>query len=98
MVISQGRLWMSAKSRPMVGRALARMVLSSEPMNSGKSTPSTTSRKSRWVSGLAAAPSALASTYLVSGAMPDCSGFSSRRMTATSATVMVAAVAKNTRR
>ena len=36
--------------------------------------------------------------YFVSGATPDCSGFSSMRMMAISATVMVAAVAKNTRR
>src|SRR4029078_4464666 len=35
----------------MVGSALARMVLSSEPMNTGSSTPSTTSIVSRWVRG-----------------------------------------------
>src|SRR6187455_2276135 len=33
----------------MVGNALARIVVSSEPMNTGSSTPSTTSMVSRWV-------------------------------------------------
>src|SRR5665213_1925078 len=32
----------------MVGSALARMVVSSEPMKTGSSTPSTTSMVSRW--------------------------------------------------
>jgi len=35
-----------AEGVPMVGSALARMVLSIEPMNSGSSTPKTTTRVS----------------------------------------------------
>src|SRR5687768_18494246 len=54
-VISHGRLRMSLRSRPMVGSALARMVLSSAPMNTGSIAPMTNSRRSLWVSGLAAA-------------------------------------------
>src|SRR5258708_6453973 len=61
MVISHGRLWTSSKSRPIVGSALARMVLSSDPRKRGSSTPKTISRVSLWVRGVAPAASAPAS-------------------------------------
>src|SRR5437870_4725522 len=54
MVISQGRPRTSSKSRPIVGSALARIVLSIDPMNKGSSTPKVMSRASRWLKGAGA--------------------------------------------
>ena len=95
-VISHGRLRMSLRSRPMVGSAVARMVLSIEPISTGSMAPMTNSRRSLWVSGRAATVGASMRPYFVSAATPDCRGLSSMRMMEISATVMVAAVAKNT--
>src|SRR5262245_42278900 len=53
-VISHGRLWESPRSAPMVGSAVARLVLSIAPMNNGNMAPTTTRCRSLWVSGLAA--------------------------------------------
>src|SRR6516225_5289359 len=60
-VISQGRLCMSPKSRPIVGSAVARMVWSSDPMSVGSSTPRTISSVCRCVRGSAPRRSARAS-------------------------------------
>src|SRR5215471_15740845 len=49
-VTSQDRLCTSPRSRPMVGSALARMVWSSDDMNTGSSMPQTMSRISLWLS------------------------------------------------
>src|SRR5690348_18161412 len=49
-VTSQGRLCTSPRSRPIVGSALARMVWSSDDMNTGSSMPQMTSRVSSWLS------------------------------------------------
>ena len=51
--MSQGK-GTAPRSRPMVGSALARMVESSEPMNTGSRIPHTICCASRWVSGGAA--------------------------------------------
>src|SRR5260221_2290035 len=50
-VISHGKRCTSPRSRPMVGRALARMVESSEPMNTGSRMPHTICWDCLWVSG-----------------------------------------------
>src|ERR1700722_10222593 len=53
--MSHGRRCTSPRSRPMVGSALARMVESSEPMNTGSRIPHTIRCASWWVSGEGAA-------------------------------------------
>ena len=65
----------------MVGSALARMVLSIAPMNTGSIAPMTNSRRSLWVSGLGRGGRGVHAALLRLRA-PDCSGFSSIRMMA----------------